>query len=641
MKVPRTIQSKILLIVLAAFLFLTGCSSGGGSAPASGTTPSTDISQATELSAETQAIAAGPGGAVSHGALTVTFAPADLPNDAQIKVSKVSVSNSRQNSALIDLTDAYIVSTTSSTDTLELTNSATIEFKINQAGFDPSDIMLVTWNGYNWSEVPATYDAARQVISSTREVILPFGTRIYNANPAKQKSTKPGVRKDAMTISEFVAVKVVGISTSVATTDSIIGWIRSLAENALKTNSAIASSAPIPSAFVRAKRITSANFIVIYYQAGDEAQAKAVSGFMENAYQKIIAEMGLKKPGPSTKDGYKDKWPVEFEEQDDAYARADSGNNIYVQPGTPVDDDLSHTCHHEFTHLIQYRTLQDAKNNHDDGMSWFDETMADAIGFYAQKGLGVMYASADTYMGDFDMRLDSDEYTITDNDDYEYVHFPFISYLLHKYGHVLFRQFFESLYTRTPGKTAINMASMDTAASEKLGKSVSGRNGIFWDFYRDYFIAGNTFNQNRFLNLPNRTTGEPLEITEDNHDDQGAQIVSVLAGTSETKEFTMLRLSGKALILRYAGGTGTSVNMKVSVNSQPGQASGRIELVAFKRVGGILQRVGASEEINDGAQRQITYANFGTDTTDIYIVMANTSSDKDDYEVIVGVSIIP
>jgi len=182
---------------------------------------------------------------------------------------------------------------------------------------------------------------------------------------------------------------------------------------------------------------------------------------------------------------------------------------------------------------------------------------------------------------------------------------------------------------------------MDASASEKLGKAVSGRNGIFWDFYRDYFIEGNTFNQNRFLNLPNRTAGVPLEITEDNHDNQGAEIVSVLSGTSETKELKMLRLSGKALILRYAGGTGTSVNMKVSVNSQPGQAGGRIELFAFKRVGGILQRVGASEEINDGAQRQITYTNFGTDTTDVYVVMANTSAGKDDYGVNVNVSIIP
>jgi hypothetical protein len=191
-------------------------------------------------------------------------------------------------------------------------------------------------------------------------VILPYGTRIYKANPAKQRSTKPGVNKDEMTSSEFVAVKVVGIAPRAATANSVTG----------------ARSAE--AAFVRAKYIYSQSFAVVYYQAGDEAQARAVAEYMENAYNKIVVEMGFRKPGPSTKDGYKDRWPVEFEEQDDAYARVDSGNNIYVQPGTTPGDDLSHTCHHEFTHLVQYKTLKDAGNNSDDGMSWFDETMADA-----------------------------------------------------------------------------------------------------------------------------------------------------------------------------------------------------------------------------------------------------------------------
>jgi len=428
-----------------------------------------------------------------------------------------------------------------------------------------------------------------------------------------------------MTISEFVAVKVVGIAPGGA---------------GAGTGSAVVR-ADAAAAIVRAKRIDSGHFVVIYYQASDEAQARAVSDYMENAYQKIVVEMGFQKPGPSTKDGYASKWPVEFEEQGDAYARADSGNNIYVQPATPAGDDLAHTCHHEFTHLVQYKTLTAARNKHDDGMSWFDETMADAIGFYAQKGLGVIYASADTYMGDFDMRLDSDEFSISDNDDYEYVHFAFISYLIHKYGHSAFRQFFEALCLLWPGKTEINMTNIDTPALGKLGKPISGRNGIFWDFYRDYIITGNTFNKLRCLNLADRTAGSPLEITDGNHDDQGATIVPVLAGTAETTEFTLLRLSGKVLVLRYTGAAGTSVNLKVSVTSQPGQANGRIELFAFKRIGGILQPVGASEEVGDGAIRQITYTNFGTDTTDIYVVMASTSSGKDDYKVIAGISIVP
>ena len=418
------------LFLLAPLAFLFGCSSAA-------TSPvSTDISRMTELSAATKNITSGGGGTITYDEFTAIFPAGILPADVQLKISKAFVSNSKQDPALIDMTGIYVLSATTPLQLLELSDSATIEFKINPLGFDPDSIRLVVWTGYAWSETPAVYDPVRQVVSSTLEMILPFGTRIYSANPAKQApNPKPGVKKDSMTISEFVAMKVVGLSAS---TSSATG--ANITANVAKADGT-----------AKAKYVVSEHFTIQYYQAGDLAQAQAVSGYMENAYQRIIVDMGFMKPGPSSRSGYKKTWPVEFEEQDDAYARADDGNNIYVQPGETPSEDLAHTCYHEFVHLVQYKTLRYFGNNHDDGMSWFDETMADAIGYYILRGLGTIYTLADTYMGDFDMRLDSDEFSIPDNDDYEYVHFPFISYLLAKYGAASFKDFFQTFLRQQPG----------------------------------------------------------------------------------------------------------------------------------------------------------------------------------------------
>jgi len=369
----RKVQCGFILFLLVFLTFQVGCSGGtsGDSlslSPSDSTSASpSDISRITEISSDSKSIAAVQGGTVAHDEVTATFPANILPADAQMKASKVSVSNSKQDSSLLDVTKTYVISTTSSTQPLELVDSAAIEFKINPAGFDPASIRLVVWNGYNWDETPAKYDETRQVVSSTFEMILPYGTRIYSANSAK-KPTRPDVRKGIMTVSEFVAVKVVG-STS-------------MPANARRNTTSSAD---------RAKMIETTNFTVQYYKEADEDQAKAISEYMENAYKMIVVGMGFKKPGPSTKAGYKKTILVDFEEQEDAYARADDGNNIYVQPGTPRGDDLAHTCHHEFIHLVQFKTLSDKGNKTDDGMSWFDETMADAIGFYYNVSLNHLH----------------------------------------------------------------------------------------------------------------------------------------------------------------------------------------------------------------------------------------------------------
>jgi len=189
MTVPMQLLRVVTLFALVLiFVFQTGCSNDSPNlylpiSPSTSSVP--DISQITEISSESAMIAASRGGVVSHRELSVIFPASVLPADSQLKASTVSISNNSQDSGFVDMTSSYVISATSSSQPLELADSATAELRINPAGFDPSSIQMVVWNGYKWREVPARYDAVRQVVYSTVEVILPYGTRIYSANPAK------------------------------------------------------------------------------------------------------------------------------------------------------------------------------------------------------------------------------------------------------------------------------------------------------------------------------------------------------------------------------------------------------------------------------------------------------------------------
>jgi hypothetical protein len=630
MNYRRKVPGGLILLLLLILTFLAGCS--GGSSGLSGA--SSDLSNITEISSESKNITAAQGGTVAHGAVTATFSAAILPTDTLIKVSKVSVSNSEQDPSLIDMTDTYVLSTTSATQTVELAASANIVFKINPAGFDETSIRLVVWDGYEWEEVPSSYDGTLKVVPATVGAILPFGTRIYLANPeASSDSEREGGEQ---IISEFVAMKVVGeLLDSAGTQRAALQGV------ALKSTDV----KPGREVFITSPK---GKFKVSYVQVSDTVaaealknQAEEVAGYMDNAYEKIVVGMGLRSPGKTTEPNYGDAWPVELKAMKGVYGTADPGtNSIAIAIGASPGDGLSHTCHHEFTHLVQFQTLADAGNEVKDSLDWFGETMADAIGYYAQKGLGTIYCLAGESMGYFDVRLDADNHSIgrANNDNYEYRHFPFISYLLAIYKDAKFRKFFETWYSYTPGSTQISMTTIDTAALKEgsLGKSITGREGIFWDFYRDYFISGTVFNKEKFKNLPDRDSGKPLDIKEDNKEKQGVTLVEVHSGISYQKEFTIQRLAGQVAILRYKGSSPMGLTVKVS--SVPGQSSGRIQMVSFKREGGILAPTGDVEEVSDGGTKTKEYTGVGSDIHDIYLVMANTSWKADDYKVTVAVT---
>lgn len=624
-----------LPFLLVFFSLLAGCS--GGSSGVRGA--SSDISNLTEISSDSKTLTAASGGTVDLDEVMATFPAGILPSDTSIKVSKVSVASSEESEdedpSLIDMTGAYVISTTSTSETVELADSANIVFKINPAGFDETSIRLVVWDGYEWEEIPATYDETLKVVSATVEAILPFGNRIYLANPENSSTSKR--EGGEQIVSEFVAMKVVG---------------ERLESDGNQIASSISSSKAITqSTTVKPGREVfiispKGKFKVSYKQVKDAVaaealknQAEAVAGYMDNAYATIVTGMGLKQPGKTTKAGYGKTWPVELEEMDDAYGTADAGTqSISIAISSKLGDGLSHTCHHEFTHLVQFQTLKEAKNSVEDSLDWFGETMADAIGYYAQKGLGTIYCSAGESMGYFYVRLDADNNSIgkANNNDYEYRHFPFISYLLAVYEDAEFKKFFETWYSYTPGDTEISMTTIDKAALSGLGKVITGRDGIFWDFYRDYFISGIVFNNEKFKNLSDRNSGKPYDIKEDEQEKQGVTIVEVNPEMSYQKEFTIQRLAGQVLILRYNGSS--TMGLTVKVSSAPGQSSGRIQLVSFKRVAGVLQTPGNVEEVSDGGTMTKEYTGVGSDIHDVYLLMANTSWKADDYKVIVVVA---
>jgi hypothetical protein len=74
---------------------------------------------------------------------------------------------------------------------------------------------------------------------------------------------------------------------------------------------------------------------------------------------------------------------------------------------------------------------------------------------------------------------------------------------------------------------------------------------------------------------------------------------------SYQKEFTIQRLAGQVLILKYKGSSPLDVTVKVI--SAPGQSAGHIQLNAFKRVGGILQPPGDVEEGSDSVTKEGVY----------------------------------
>ena len=94
----RQVPHGFILFLLVLPAFQAGCS--GGSSNAS----SSDISRITESSSTLKNIVAAVGGTVTLGEFTATFPAAALPGDARIKASAVSVSNSTQDSSLIDMT---------------------------------------------------------------------------------------------------------------------------------------------------------------------------------------------------------------------------------------------------------------------------------------------------------------------------------------------------------------------------------------------------------------------------------------------------------------------------------------------------------------------------------------------------------
>lgn len=596
----------IFLVLVLSFWLPAAIMGCGGSSSGPGPNPSptpSDISRITEISSTSNNIKPAPGGMVVHGELAVTLPSGALPGSSTIKVSRVTVSNSEQDSSLQDLTGCYVVSTTSSPEPLELTTAATIEFRINSSEFDPSGIQLVFWDGYEWLPLPATYDETRQVVSIGLEEILPYGTRIYvdvensgGVNSGDGSETS----EDGEIIQEFVALKIVGTST----TKKGATWIKT------------------------------SRFSVCYTMAADKTLAEAVSSYLEDSYTTEVQTMGFRLPGepaiPMPPNPSGRNWPVYIKTlTGNAAAYAYSTNYIEINRGQAIGDYLSATCHHEFFHLVQYAYTFDSPG-------WFDEATADAIGYYTCKGIGVIYSTADATMGHFEAPLDYFQALTAGNENYQYDHYAFYSYILGNYGSTKFKNFFETFAT---SKT-MNMDALSTSANTNLGKVLTGRDGLYWDFYRDYFISGNVFNKNKFLNLSWRPSGTPFNINSTTEAQQGATLEQVNSETSYQKEFTVKHLSGQVAIFRFAGSAPDVINLTVTVNSSPGQSSGHIQLNTFKSVAGVLQPVGTPEEVSDGSQKQLNYTmGAGDNVFEVDVVMTNTSLNKDGYKVTVGAQV--
>ncbi|MFH0801866.1 MAG: hypothetical protein V2A78_05700 [bacterium] len=584
----------------AAIMGCGGSSSGPGPNPSPTPDPS-EISRITEISSTSKNIEPATGGTVTHGELAVTLLSGALPGSSTIKVSRVAVSNSTQAPSLQDLTGCYVVSTTSSTEALELTDAAALEFVINPSGFDSSNIQMVFWDGYEWLPLPATYDETRHVVSIGLEEILPYGTRIYvDAGGGVSSGDNEELPEDGEIVQEFVALKIVGDSTA----KKGATWIKT------------------------------SRFSVCYTLASDKTLAESVSTYLEHACTTEVQTMGFRLPNepaiPMPPNPSGRNWPVYIKTlTGNAAAYAYSTNYIEINRGQEIGDYLSATCHHEFFHLVQYAYTFSSPG-------WFDEATADAIGYYTCKGEGIIYSTANATMGHFEAPLDYFQ-ALTDGDkNYQYDHYSFYSYILGKYGSAKFKSLFETFAT----SSTMNMSDLNTAASSTLSKTLVGRDGLYWEFYKDYFISGNIFYKDKFLNLSWRPSGTPFNINSSTAEQQGATLVEVNSETSYQKEFTVKHLSGQVAVLRFAGTAPDVINMTFTVNSSPGQAAGHIQIHTFKSVDGVLQPTGTPEEVSDGTQKQLNYTmGAGNNIFEVDVVMTNTSLSTDGYKVTVGAQV--
>ncbi|MEQ8186845.1 MAG: hypothetical protein ABRQ39_02640 [Candidatus Eremiobacterota bacterium] len=341
-------------------------------------------------------------------------------------------------------------------------------------------------------------------------------------------------------------------------------------------------------------------FKIFYCNAQDKAYAEAIGNAVEEACDyydglgyrapvKSVLEYGTSDyiyvyiyPSPSSPNYEKDSWGI----------AGTRGYMAFNKSSMNINEPLGkRTCYHEVWHLIQF-----AYGNRNAYPDWFDESMAVAMQYYGMNKTQEMYDLAGCRW-DYDIL-----YSPFNSTSGYYERYIVWSYIIKKQK----PRILHNIMVKFQPKENIN--KFNTVMLEETGKDFVT---TFNEVAEDYYIGGTFFNNAFFNNLKKRSASQPYDyiIARDCIQDPN--------NSTETISVKPLSIGYRCYESKNFKGSITLDFSEVSTNC-------RVVIYPIKDNGNGNYNVG-NQEVIYGNSSTKTISNFGTDITDIFVLIENTS----------------
>ncbi|MEQ8171666.1 MAG: hypothetical protein ABRQ38_22440 [Candidatus Eremiobacterota bacterium] len=341
-------------------------------------------------------------------------------------------------------------------------------------------------------------------------------------------------------------------------------------------------------------------FKIFYCNEQDKSYAQAIGNAIEEAYD-YFSGLGYRAPvksaltsgtsdyiytyiypSASSPDYEKTSWGV----------AGTKGYLAFNKNSLNINENLGKsTCYHEMLHLIQF-----AYGNRNVYPDWFDESMAVAMQYYGMNKTQEMYDLAGCRW-DYDIL-----YSPFNSTSGYYNRYILWSYIIKKQNPAILH----NIMVNFQPKDSINR--FNTVIQEATGKDFVT---TFNEVAEDYYIGGKFFNNTCFNNLKKRSASQPYDyiIARDCIQDPN--------NSTETISVKPLSIGYRCYESKNFKGSITLDFSEVSTNC-------RVVIYPIKDNGNGNYNAG-NQEVVYGNSSTKTINNFGTDITDIFVLMENTS----------------
>ncbi len=350
----------------------------------------------------------------------------------------------------------------------------------------------------------------------------------------------------------------------------------------------------------------SKRFEVFFCNESDLDYAESIAGTLEKAYDYYVTDLKYNSPVRTnlvsgTSDRiyvyiYPSKSAPDFRKSSRGIAGA-KGYMAFNKNLVDMNTDMGKsTCYHELLHLIQFSyTAREFCPN------WFDESMAVCMQYYAMNKTGNinMYDLAggrwryDIFKSSFDSNEKQSYY-------YRYTAW---SYIINKKGPEVLHKIMKKF------KATDDLVRFNKIIGEETDSDFVT---TFNNIAEDYYTGGKFFNKQYFNNLGDRSSEQPYNyiISRDAVDPE-----------DETLSFSVQPFSVDYKCYR-------TKNFKGSVELGFSEVSSNCRVYIFPSFfsNGVYSPV--NPQTVNGSNAIKTINNFGTDTTDIFILVENTSPDS-------------